>query len=121
MMSEIKISLIDPSSEINIDPNFSSSVIDNFIGDDHFTLSNKMVRYKWGSYQEFHFNVDYIPNSDAQQINEWWQSQATVQVEYETVVYNVSFLNQSIPFSQLRQPYYDVYRGNVNFLVSSIN
>ncbi len=77
-----------------------------------------LTKYKWGSYDKFTFSLNYVPDSDSQQINEWWLDNTDliffiVDSAGDCTPYDVQINNKKYPFRSTNIPYIDQWKGNL--------
>ena len=77
-----------------------------------------MTIYKWGSYNKFEFSLEFVPDSNHQIINEWWEDNTSivffrVDSAGDCDAYDVKIRNKSLPLATPQKPYIDQYNGKL--------
>ena len=121
--------LTDGSIEIAIDGDWGTLHQREVIREDMQSIGGKNYSYHWGSFNAWSIPIDYIPSSDAAQVNEWYRDREELTFHYEGDFIlnnpvngvldenhlwdstNVYIMGQ--PFQQMKKPYQTAWRGNL--------
>ena len=111
--------LIGPSSSVAVSlfP-LAGTYSDNTIPvESEFTRTADATAYRANEpkYLRWEFGVSWVPKVDAENVNSWWTSQASLlfwpdESLYPNSAYPVMFGNQTKPLAEWQEPYYEVYR-----------
>jgi hypothetical protein len=79
--------------------------------------SGKLFRHLFANYEVFTFDLNFIPASQAIQINSWYQSGSEIQFNIDSggaiEVNSVQILNDNSPFGTFIEPYDNLYEGQL--------
>ena len=81
------------------------------------TLSGKQYTYKWGSYTEFEFGLEYVAASDAAIVNSWFESNTEllflITSSTATEVHSVMVQGEESPLAEYNKPYDNLFKGKI--------
>jgi len=111
---------VDSAAAIQLYPNFDykyTKIKDEVV---HRSRGENLdlTKYKWGDYDKFSFTVDWVQDSDSQQINYWWDNNTAL---YFFIVNSagacdataVQLMNSERPFQSTNPPYIDLWKGSI--------
>ena len=117
---------VDSASAIQLYPNFDFKQDKEKDESIHRSRGENLnlTKYKWGEYDKFSFSVDWVTDSDSQQINYWWDNNTNlvffiVNSAGTCTSYNVQLMGNSRPFQKTNKPYIDLWEGAI--LLESYN
>lgn len=112
---------INSATAIQLYPEYDYKDNAKLVETRHRTLSGKQYQYKFGSYENFAFSLNYVSEANASIINSWWDSRAEllffVTSGSTTDVYSVMINNKDNPLDGYNKPY-DTYRKGKMILES---
>lgn len=89
----------------------------NKIETKHRSLSGKQYTYKWSTFDEFEFSVDWVTASDMSVINSWWESDTDllffITSDSTTEVHSVRIQGEETPLTEYNKPYDNFYKGKI--------
>ena len=108
---------IDSTETVEFYPEWDYKFPAQQIRTDHRTKGGKLFVYKWGSYQNFNLNLNWVTASDASLVNSWWDTNTKllffITSDTGTEVHSVMIINDDTPFSQYNKPYNNYFGGKV--------
>jgi len=128
---------VSSSAALDIYPDKSFVEKEKQVISEHRNKNGSYKRYIWGSFTGFDFGLEYVPTSDTNQINEWYDNNTILTLFEEVLmvtgnkfVLNVSKLNigkishstaypglmltnKSSPMDRHSPPYDTLYKGKL--------
>ena len=109
-----ELSVLGTSSDIvKIDPDWDMGDISQILVNQTYAYDGFIDSTKWSSFNQWELNFSYMPHSDAQIINEWWNDNDDLRLVFDTTSYDVRIMNDNNPFPSLKIPYYDAWVGTL--------
>ena len=107
---------VDSSNSISFEPEWGMSQPDRKMESKHRTKKGGLYRYKWGEYNQFKFNLEYVNSSDSAVINSWWNTNTELLFmdEDTTDVFSVYLMNNSKPLTVNVKPYIEYKKGTID-------
>jgi len=95
---------------LELNPQYTVQDNEALIHSRNTTLSGRDSFYIYGDYNQFNFDIRYMPFSDGLQINEWQENQTEVDLWYDTGLYQVKIFNR---LTQIENPYQNLWKGTI--------
>jgi len=124
-MSTLSISLSDGAATILLYPKWDSKFLNRVVNrSQHRMLDGSLISYLWLYDDQICFELEYVPVSEAAQINAWWAAKTSLETAaifdgMPLVYWATSFItDDASPFSKYSQPQHDHMDGS--FTISKV-
>lgn len=77
------------------------------------SIGGKESQKLWGTITKFDVPLRYVVDSDASQINEWWDDNEQLAFNFDGTSYEVRIINGDRPIQSMVRPYQDECEGHV--------
>jgi len=102
-------------THVQLFPEYGMSIDEEIITTRHRSQSGKQYVYKWGRLDGFKLPVQFLTNSEAQLINQFWRNNTNVTLVDEDTSdeYSMRIMGDKRPIAQLIKPYDDLWKGTI--------
>lgn len=106
---------VDSSNGVSLCPEWNYSLDGEKTQQRHKSSSGMSEVYKYGDFDAFKFDVNYVSSSDASIINSWWISNTELLFMKigESSVFSCMLMNAVIPIGNVVRPYHNQFRGTI--------
>lgn len=106
--------LTDGTITVSLHSTYDTRRNSELIIDRSRNIGGKSFDKLWSVYDQFDLPINYTTNSDACQINQWWENTNELTFFYDSTSYQVYIISEDQPFQQLVEPYHDEWTGIIN-------
>ena len=112
---------VNSSTAIEIYPSYDFKENKQQLASEHRNKNGTYKKYIWGHYTAFNFTLDYVPSSDTNLINEWYDNNtiltlfksATAVFSNEIEYSGLIMTNKDTPLSRYSPPYDTLNKGEL--------
>lgn len=119
MSNPVNFTLDDGSVTLTVYPEYSVKISAKK-EEKKYRLQNGDIQiYKTGDYGKIDFKMQYVPASDAMQINDWWLNNTELTYTHTNSITSVSstmncvLRNSKTPFERYQEPYVNLMEGSI--------